>query len=232
MKKLSKLVSIAIPCYEMHGNGLEFLEFNFNKFKNQKYDNLQIVISDHSKNDEIQQLCNKWNNVINIKYVKYEEKLGSSSANINNAINHCDGELIKILFQDDFLYHDDSISEIVENFEDKDEWLVTSCLHTTNGTDFYYEHKPGYNDKIHLGINTISSPSVLTIRNNRNERFDERLIWLMDCDMYRQLYDRYGLPKVLDKVNVVNRLWGNRLSDTISQDIKDNENHIISKKYQ
>jgi glycosyltransferase involved in cell wall biosynthesis len=231
MKNYNKLVSIVIPCYEMHDNGVSFLDSSLSRIANQTYKNIQVVISDHSLNDNIQKLCEKWSRPLNLKYLKNNINIGSSSSNVNNAINNSDGEIIKILFQDDFLYEEKSIEVIVDNFDVNDMWLVTSCYHTTNGIDMFNKHNPVWNDNIHLGINTISSPSVLALNKNVSVRFDEELIWLMDCDIYKKLYINYGLPKIIHHTNVVNRLWGNRLSDTISNGIKESELNKMKKKY-
>ena len=231
MTKSDKLISIAIPCYEMKGVGAKFLDESLLKINNQTYKNIQVVISDHSINDDVKNICDKWSSKLQIKYLRNSENIGSSSSNINSAINNCDGEIIKILFQDDFLYDNYSIELIVNFFEDNDKWLVTSCFHTNDGINVYNEHHPVWNDNIHLGVNTISSPSVLSIKNGIKERFDDDLIWLMDCDMYKKLYNEYGHPKILPAINVVNRLWGNRLSDTIPQSVKDNELIKMKLKY-
>lgn len=231
MTELNKLVSIAIPCYEMKGLGAQFLNESLLKISNQTYKNIQVVISDHSSTNIIENVVNIWLKELNIKYIKNIENVGSSSSNTNLAIDNCDGELVKILFQDDFLYDENSIKSIIDNFSDNDKWLVTTCLHTNDGINMYNEHQPRWNDEIHLGVNTISSPSVLTIHKSVRERFDDNLIWLMDCDMYKKLYIKYGLPKILPTINVVNRLWGSRLSDTIPQSIKDDELIKIKIKY-
>lgn len=226
-----KLISIAIPCYEMHGRGAEFLDFSFKKIEEQTYKNIQIVISDHSSDDSIRNLCNEWNHRLNIKYVKNTYKVGSSSANANNAIDNCDGEIIKILFQDDFLYHKDSLKHIVDNFNDKTYWLATACNHTEDALTFYSPFCPHYNDNIHKGLNTMSSPSVLSIRNTVKERFDDTLLWLMDCDYYKRLYMSYGQPTIVSEVNCTNRLWGKRLSDTIQEDVKNRELDYVNQKF-
>jgi glycosyltransferase involved in cell wall biosynthesis len=231
MIELNKLISIAIPCYEMNGFGASFLNDSLTKIYNQTYKNIQVVVSDHSINNDIKEICDKWSDKLLIKYLKNKNNIGSSSSNINFAINNSDGDIIKILFQDDFLHNEYSIELIVNFFDENDKWLITSCLHTNDGINMFNEHHPKWNDKIHLGINTISSPSVLSIKNDVKERFDDDLIWLMDCDMYKKLYDSYGPPKILPSVNVVNRLWGNRLSDTIPQSIKDNELIKMKLKY-
>lgn len=227
----SKLISICIPCYEMGGMGKFFLNENLKKIENQTYKNIQVVVSDHSSNNDIEDLCTSWSETLNIKYIRNKKNIGSSSSNVNYAIDNSDGDLIKILFQDDFLYSDESIRLIVENFEDTDKWLITACIHTIDGVEMFNEHYPKWNEFIHLGNNTISSPSVLTITKEINIRFDENLIWLMDCDMYKRLYDEYGHPKILSNINVVNRIWGGRLSDIISQETKESEFNKMKNKY-
>jgi hypothetical protein len=211
----------------MRGRGVEFLNFSLEKINSQTYKDIQIVISDHSLNNDIKRLCDYWLKKLNIKYLKNEDNRGSSSANINNAIENSDGDIIKILFQDDFLFDEYSIEDIVNNFSG--DWLITPCLHTSDGMNFFNPIYPYWNDNIHLGVNTISSPSVLTISKNVKERFDNQLIWLMDCDYYKKLYINYNQPIITKKINVVNRLWGSRLSDTIPEEIKDNELKIIKK---
>lgn len=231
MASLSTLISIAIPVYEMKGQGVAFLDFSLEKISRQTYKDIQVVISDHSVNIEIGDLCRHWSKKLNIKYIKNTLKRGSSSANINNAMDYCDGKIIKILFQDDFLFSEQSIEDIMAHFTTDHQWLVSSCTHTNDGLNFYNDFSPRWNDMMYKGENTISSPSVLSVRNNTPERFNEELIWLMDCDFYMQLYNKYGPPAILDTVNVANRLWGNRLSDTIPQEVKEREKAILSRKY-
>lgn len=226
-------ISIAIPTYEMRGNGVYFLEYNFIKFSTQSFKDFEIVISDHSKEDGIYNLCDKWSTKLNIKYLRNEEKRGSSSANINNALRNCSSEWIKILFQDDYLYDYDSLEDIYEFINKYDpNWIATACEHSVDGINYYRPFYPSWNDKLILGNNTISSPSVITIKNKRDGIFfDESLIWLMDVEFYQRKYNIYGEPSYLNKINVVNRTWGSRLSDTISNEIKNREYQIVKNKF-
>lgn len=236
MKKLEQpiLVSIAIPCYEMHGRGVEFLDFSLTKIYQQTYKNIEVIISDHSADDGIENVGNKWRSSLNIKYFKNGKKRGNSSANLNNALINCSGDLIKILFQDDFLFSEKSIEEIADIFTHNPQahWLVTACEHSNDGIRFYRPFYPQYNDNIHLGNNTISSPSVLTIRNKDILLFDENLVWLMDCDYYKKLHDKFGKPLILNKINVVNRTWDSQLSNIISEKTKEKEYNYVKEKYQ
>lgn len=227
------LISICIPTYEMKGQGHVFLKQSFDILTTQTFKDFDVVISDHSKTDVIKNLCEEYKDLLNIHYFRNAENIGNSSTNINNAIKNAKGKLIKILFQDDFLYNANSLEMIVNNFDQKrDNWLITACEHSEDGITFYRPFYPKYNNAIYLGNNTISSPSVLTIINENPLLFDENLIWLMDCDYYKRCYDKYGKPKILNIINVVNRIGNYQVSNTIAdKNLKDNEYNYILKKY-
>ena len=165
----------------MNGVGHVFLKQSFDILTRQSFKDFDVVISDHSRTDVIKDLCDEYTSRLDIHYYRYNEKIGSSSANLNNAITKATGKMLKILFQDDFLYDENSLQNIANNFDViKDRWLVTACEHSKDGVNYYRPFYPKYNDKIYLGNNTISSPSVLTIKNERPLLFDENLTWIMD----------------------------------------------------
>lgn len=226
-------LSICIPTYEMNGKGDIFLEHSFKILTTQTFKDFNVIISDHSKSDLIKNLCDKYRDKLDIVYLKYIENIGNSSANINNAIKHANGILIKILFQDDFLFNEDSLEITVSNFDTtKHKWLVSRCEHSHDGNTFVRDFKPHYNDNIHLGNNTISSPSVLTILNDNPLLFDENLIWLMDCDYYKRCYIKFGEPKILNAITAVNRIGGHQVSNTLAtEEIKNNEHKYVIEKY-
>jgi hypothetical protein len=140
------------------------------------------VISDHSEDDDIENLCKSWSSMMNIKYFRNSNGRGKIAPNMNNAIEHSSCLFIKMLFQDDFLYDTDSLQiiydSIVEN-QDKD-WFITACVHTDDCVTMYDRMTPYYHDRIYAGVNTISCPSVLTIRNEYTKpKFD--LLLLLVC---------------------------------------------------
>ena len=218
----------------MHGFGKDFLEFNFIRFENQTFKDFEVIISDHSKNNDIEELCESWKNKLNIKYFRNIENIGSSSANINNAIKKASGEWIKILFQDDFLFNKSSLEKIIKFISNDDSmnWLVCACEHSFDGVNMSRTFFPTWNSYIHLGNNTISSPSVVSFKNANNKiLFDEKLIWLMDVDFYKKMHEKYGEPKILNEIIVVNRLWDNSLSSRMPQQIKDSELFTMMNRY-
>lgn len=225
--------SVAIPTYEYKGRGFEFLTHSFKKLEDQTFKNFEVVISDHSLDDGIKKLCDEWANKLKIKYIKNDIGRGIISPNINVAMKNCSGKYIKVLFQDDFLYDSKSL-EVTKNFIDQNNgtnWLVSSQYHSHTGSDLYNPHTPLWSDNIWVGNNTIGCPSVLTIKNNDIIYFDESLNWLMDCDYYKRLFDRYGHPKILNEFTVVNRTWGERLTDTMPYDVISKETKMMLDKY-
>jgi glycosyltransferase involved in cell wall biosynthesis len=210
------LLSIAIPSYEAKGFGVIYLEKNFKILLDQTFQDFEIIISDNSKDDNILKLTYKYNHLLNIKYFK-NDKIGMSK-NTNFAIEKSSGDFIKILYQDDFLYSRHSLSDIAKETVNDFDWLVTACEHSNDGETFYRSFYPIYNDDIHLGNNTISSPSVLTIKNSQNKLFfDENITWLMDVDYYKRCYKKFGNPRVLNRINVVNRTSLSQTSSSISE---------------
>jgi glycosyltransferase involved in cell wall biosynthesis len=191
-------VSIAISTYEANGRGVELLTVNINTIMQQTYKNIEIVISDHSKNTDIQNYIDSIRPKcqFDIIYVHNPVSRGNISHNINNAINHCTGDIIKIIFMDDFLLKSTAIADIIFVFTKYPcaKWMVNSYLHTQNYSSFYGPIYPKYNDKIITGINTIGCPSGLTISKTVDARFDENLKWFMDCEYYYQLFKLYGNP--------------------------------------
>jgi hypothetical protein len=226
--------SIAIPTYGYNGRGSEFLEFSLKIIHNQTFKDFEVIISDHSTDDTILNVVNKWKNKLTLKYQKNENGRGIISPNINNAMTLCEGKWIKILFQDDFLYDEKSL-KIQHNFittsGDDLKWLMTKFYHSNDGVAFYRLYHPIWNDRIWTGNNTMGCPSGLTLKNENLIFFDEGLNWLMDCDYYQKMFLKYGVPKILNEITVVNRTWGNRLTDTTPQSLKDNEFKMLKERY-
>ena len=193
------LISVCIPAYEMHGEGSKFLKRSFDVLKEQTFKDFEVVVSDNSEDDAIKNLCREYENILNINFVRNPKK--GMAQNTNEAIKIAQGEIIKILFLDDYLANENSLKEIVDNF--KGEWLVTGCEHDSG--DGYREkiHLPIFSKKIFFGINTIGSPSVLAIKNTKPISFDKKMTWLLDCDYYARLYKKYGNPTILNTVNVI-----------------------------
>lgn len=223
-------ISICIPTYEYYGQGVEFLTKLFDTINTQTYKNFNVVISDHSITNVIEVLCNEYKNKFEIIYVKNNEKIGNGPHNTNNAIKNSDGDIIKIMFQDDFFVSDTSFEKIVHSFSaNNTNWVVNGCNHTNDGVIFDREMIPHWNDLIYTGLNTISSPSVLSFKKGTDCFFDENLVMLMDCEMYYQLYLKYGHPIIISDILISNRIHKNQISSLYNDNIHEEISYIKNK---
>lgn len=149
----------------------------------------------------------------------------------NRAIESAKGDLIKVLYMDDYLAHQHSLREIVDAFTPDTKWLVTSCLHDNGKGDPYNYHEPKYTDDIYTGSNGIGSPSVLTMRKEGALLFDDTLSWLLDCDLYKRLHDLHGPPTILNTPNVIIGLHKGQASNLMSDTDKRKEGVYMLEKY-
>lgn len=182
-----------------------------------------------------------WRAIQSIMYQTFKDfeivitQEGKMAENTNAGIKKARGDLIKILYLDDYLAHQGSLQEIVDNFKSEDQWLVTGCLHQSSEEGILEEphspHYPKYTDDIHTGNNGIGSPSVLTFRREGGLLFDEEMSWLLDCDLYKRYYATYGKPKLLNDLNVVIGIGSHQTTHKLSQREKSSEHEYLNNKY-
>ena len=188
--------SIAVPTHDMK-NGDFFLARLLKSLDEQTFRDFEIVIT----------------------------KDGKMAENTNSAIKKSKGELVKILYMDDYLAHPNALQVISDGFEGA--WLVTGCSHDPGG----HTHVPTWSAKVPRGMNTIGSPSVLTLKNDNPLLFDENLSWLLDCELYGRLYEKHGAPTILDDINVTIGIHDGQMTRLIPDEAKDQEYYYVTKKH-
>lgn len=226
-------VSICIGAYEMKGAGVAMLTQALISISTQRYQDIEVVVSDHSKDDVLENFVKAVQFPFPIRYVRNEQKRGSSSANFNNAIRHATGDIIKILCQDDFLLDDTSIDCTVEAFRDPNvQWVVTPYYHTRDGISLFRLYVPIYNEEL-WHKNTIGTHSCLSFRKSAAlDLFDENLIWLMDCEYYHRMAQAHGKPILLPRPTLVNTMWVGQVTYTLANDgRREEEIQYVKQKY-
>lgn len=201
-------ISICIPTYEMHGVGPQMLSRCLDSVNRQSFKDIEIIVSDNSKDNGVYDVCRSYP----VRYLR--NPIIGMAANTNNGIKKAQGELIKILYQDDYLAPD-SLKDISDVFGPKTSWLIQAC--SNNPKPFFSKSE-----------NTLGSPSVLTIRNKDPLLFDEDLSWVLDLDYYKRMFDLYGQPKILNKVGVIMGLGAWQHTYHMSDEDKINEQNIYA----
>ncbi len=227
------LISIAMPTYGYNGRGVEFLDHNLSMLAKQSFKDFEVVFSDHSVDDTIYDYINSQQHIpTNYTYVRCSRGRGIISPNLNNAIRHCKGDYVKVLFQDDFLYNSNSLALLELHARCyRPVWMMSEFVHTNDGVTFYRKYDPAFTQDIWTGNNLMGCPSGLMFRRKYNLNFDESLNMLMDVDYYYRMFLEYGMPYIVDSITYANRTWGKRLTDTIPQDKINAEMKIVNEKY-
>ena len=222
-------ISIVIPTYECHGRGVEFLKRNLDSIYSQTFKDYEVIVSDHSVSYRIQEFCDNYDN-IPVVYTRNAFDRGNSSANLNNAIRQSVGEIIKPMCQDDFIYDDNCLQIIHDHIVGGEKWVVVGNNSYTDEGAYFKEHIPTWNDDIIIGVNTLSSPSCMAYL-WCDDMWDERLIWLMDCEFYYKLFKKYGLPYLESKILVTNFGHEFQYTHLIDNDRKKQEVSLMRKEH-
>ena len=214
--------SIAIPSYGYNGKGALYLEHNLSILAKQTFKDFEVVISDHSTDETIKEVYDKWADKLDIKYYRNDKGRGYISPNLNVAMKYCTGEWIKILFQDDFLYNENSLYKMYNYINSSNNliWFTTEFYHSNDGVNLYHHYIPKWVDNIWTGNNTIGCPSVMTIKNEDLIYFNENIDWLMDVEYYKRMFDKHGEPNILNEITIVNRT---NISDRESHSFTDTQ---------
>jgi hypothetical protein len=122
------------------------------------------------------------------------------------------------------LAHPNVLQEIVDAFDQHPDkhWLITGV---NNNQYPYWTHD------IETGNNKLGSPSALTVRKDSALLFDETMSWLLDCDYYKRMYNKFGLPIVLDGVHVQIGEGDHQMTHLLTNEQKQGEQEYLNKKY-
>lgn len=189
------MISVCIPIHKMKNRDF-FLRRAVRSVKSQTHKDYEIVITEE----------------------------GRMAENTNAAIKKAKGDIIKILYMDDYLAHDNALQRIVDKF--KGGWLATGCIHD-DGQRLFNTLYPSYNKDIRQGLNTIGSPSVIAFENKDPLLFDERLNWLLDCELYARLFERYGEPTILNEIGVVLGIHEGQMTNILTPEEKQAEYELL-----
>ena len=143
----------------------------------------------------------------------------------NRVIESAKGDIIKVLYVDDWLESKDYLEKVYEVFLNSEvEWVITSATNNPN---------PKWTDDIYTGNNKLGSPSALAFRNmySENELFNGKLSWLLDCEVYKRLEKKFGKPTILTDISVGIGIGDHQMTYILTQEEKLKEFNYLKKKY-
>ena len=142
----------------------------------------------------------------------------------NRVIESAKGEIIKVLYMDDWLEDNNYLQTIYRAFEEGASWVITSATTNLN---------PHLTGDIEKGNNKLGSPSALAFTNRRigNLMFDENLSWLLDVDLYKRMYVEYGDPTILTNIKIGIGVHDGQMTNMLTDEEKLKEHNYLQEKY-
>ena len=126
----------------------------------------------------------------------------------------------------------ETLEIIVKNVSDNVKWLATSYMHTNDRVNYFNRHTPRISNNIY-SINLLGTPSAFTIQNGCDVWFDENLVWAYDSEFYGRMAKKFGIPKIVDEVTMVNYLWEGQITNMIADnELRRKEEEYVLRKVQ
>ncbi len=208
MKTISdqNTLSVVIPLHDPNSEFENYLVELFESIRIQSQRPDEVIIGGSHEPDYLENIFKSNSDLAVLSF--YLNTTRSTSSNLNYLVKKSNSTLTKILFQDDFFIEKESISRIKDFFsESKSVWMATGSKNFDDLTKkFIKKVVPRISRKLSDGINTIGSPSVITLRTKHFVNFNEDLIWMLDCDWYLRMEHRHGPMGVLKDFQIANRL--------------------------
>ena len=112
---MSPLVSICIPAYK----NKDFVLVLLNSVAEQTFTDFEVIVTDDSPSNEVEQICKDFEGKFLIKYFKNQPPKGSP-ANWNEGISKASGRWIKIMHDDDWFTNSKSLEVFVNSIPEND----------------------------------------------------------------------------------------------------------------
>ena len=205
-------ISILAPVHTSNareGYSERFLGEYFSALMGQTLKDFEIIVADHSEGDGLKKICDAFSYVLDIKYFKNDYMRGSTAANINFAIKHASGEILKILFMDDFFVDPEGLQLTYDQFQENPEgnWLVSGFVNCNEErTEFFDARLPWYGNPVVNGDNTTGNPSTYAVRRECALEMDEHLKYVVDGEYFFRSFYYLGAPLMVSKVILCFRL--------------------------
>jgi len=186
---MTPLISICIPAYKR----VQYLQQLLLSIAAQTFKNYEVVITDDSGDDNaVELLVQEFQHQFTIIYQKNRNALGTP-ANWNAAIQLANGTWIKLMHDDDWFTHNNSLQEMVNATYEAD--FIFCGYHLANAnslqiTSTYtltkYHQQLLNSSPLHLlKQNFIGHPSTTLIKKAAiTNWYDEQVKWVVDIEFY------------------------------------------------
>jgi len=194
---MTPFISICIPAYKR----VHYLRRLLDSIGFQSYKNFEVVITDDSPDDQVENLVHSYLQTLPVKYFRNEKSLGTPE-NWNETIRKSSGDWIKIMHDDDWFADKNSLQKfadaIAANEDKRFFFSAYVIIHEQENnrkeiirlsrTD---ENKLKGSSLYLFRKNYIGNPSCTLFRKDPAIVFDNRFQWVVDFEFYIRFLNKY-----------------------------------------
>ncbi len=183
-------VSICIPAYRR----VNYLTRLLNSIAVQTFKDFEVILSDDSPDDSVEQLAALYRDKFTLHYFKNTTALGTPE-NWNFAITKAEGEWIKLIHDDDWFETPNSLGVFVEHTKQGNRFIFSAYANVFDGSNrvdkifvpAFWQKRIIRQPLTLLAHNVVGPPSVTMIHRSITEIYDARMKWRVDMDFYVRL---------------------------------------------
>lgn len=187
-------LSIIVPAYD-YADGMQRILTHLHPLPK---NDCEIIIFDDSVNNDVEELVRNWcvSTGASVTYQHNHPSLGAA-VNWNALLDTARGEYCLLMHHDEFPLSDNFVTNVIDELDRSQiiDVLILDCILISSKNGCNRRHLPNW--LRHLVINrfpqylfrrnVIGPTSTMVIRRSLFPRFDVRLRWLIDVDLYVRL---------------------------------------------
>ena len=190
------LLSILIPAYN-YPKGVERILIALS----QEYSlNVEIIVSDDSSDDKVRDICFFYKDAFHsLIYKRNNPSLGAVN-NWNSLLDMAQGDYCRLLHHDEFPFDDNFVNKVIDTLSINAaiDVLIMDLVLVDINTGFIRQHAPSWLRNLSVKYfpgylfrrNIIGPVSTLIVRRSAFPRFNEKLQWLVDVELYVRLFKK------------------------------------------
>ena len=191
-KKL--LLSVLIPTYN-YPIGVERI---LSKLSSEYSEDIEIIVFDDSSDNEVHNVCTAYKDAFYSFIYKHNDPAMGAVVNWNSLLDEAQGEYCLLLHHDEFPLGDNFVNKVADalSINAAIDVLIMDLVLVDINTGFIRQHAPGwlrnlsakYFPEYLFRRNIIGPVSTLIVRRSVFPRFNEKLQWLVDVELYVRLF--------------------------------------------
>lgn len=182
------LISVCIPAYKR----VNYLKRLLDSLLAQTFYDFEVIVSDDSNDDSVENLVTDYKNKFAISYFKNPDALGTP-ANWNAVISKASGDWIKLIHDDDWFASPQALQVFADHIANNNKFIFCAYENFNNDNNIskgqlhlspFWKTRIINNPVTLMANNVVGPPSVTMFHRSITEQYDTRMKWRVDMDFY------------------------------------------------